>query len=751
MVMKINGTVGLKMNLKLREKLALILISLILSIVAILSVALWIGFNRSFANMSRTSSRMMSEELMIQMENRGKAVTRLLAENLINPLYFNDMDKIRDLLVAAKNQSGSKYVYVYDPQGKILHDGTSSAASFGKLLDNIKAREGILNKEREVVRINGNILEIALPVWLDNVPLGGVLVGLSLDDINGNIEEMETRLDHVRSEGREETIGFLVVLTIVLVGSGIALSFFLAGRLVQPIREIIRYAARVGQGEYDFEIRSVYRDELGDLINSFNRMKSDLKETTVSKNVLEKKIEDRTEEIRKANDKLMLEVSIRKKMETELVKHKEELEALINKRTADLLESNKQLKKEIEERKEAEAQREKAQDQLKQAQKMEAIGTLAGGVAHDLNNILSGIISYPELMLMELPADSKHRGILEDILDSGRKAAAIVNDLLTLGRRGVDVKEIVNLKDVVEQYLISPEYRNMISYHPGVTVKSELGTEWMGIIGSPIHLAKTVMNLVTNAAEAMADGGEIFISLEKRFLEADSGAKLPTEKGTYVVLTVSDHGIGISDSDIEKIFDPFFTRKPMNRSGTGLGMAVVWGTVKDHNGQIEVKSTVGKGTRFTLFFPAITREKKERAVVQPIDAFNGNEAILVVDDLENQRKIAEAILVRRGYDVVTAASGEEALEYLKYHSVDLVLLDMIMKGGMDGLDTFRRILEIYPDQKAVVVSGYSETDRIREILKIGAGAFLKKPYLMDELVKSVRTELDRNSDHLSKS
>jgi CheY-like chemotaxis protein len=374
---------------------------------------------------------------------------------------------------------------------------------------------------------------------------------------------------------------------------------------------------------------------------------------------------------------------------------------------------------------------------------MEAIGTLAGGVAHDLNNILSGIISYPELMLLELPQNSKFQEPLQNVLASGRKAAAIVHDLLTLARRGVEVREIVNLKDVVDNYLNSPEFRAMISHHPDIEIITEYALGWMGIVGSPVHLSKTVMNLITNAAEAMPSGGEIRVALEKKFMDGPVKGNPELEKGEYVILRVSDNGTGISDMDMEKIFDPFFSRKPMERSGTGLGMAVVWGTVKDHNGHIDVSSSVGKGTNVSIFLPAIQRQDNAAKPAQPVEDYNGRETILVIDDMENQRKIAEAILSRRGYQMVCVESGEQAVEYLKNHSVDLIILDMIMKPGMDGLETYKKILEIHPRQKAIIVSGFSETERIREARRIGAGAYLKKPYLMEELAKAVRNELDR--------
>ena len=201
------------------------------------------------------------------------------------------------------------------------------------------------------------------------------------------------------------------------------------------------------------------------------------------------------------------------------------------------------------------------ESQLQQAQKMEAIGTLAGGVAHDLNNILSGMVSYPELLLMDLPDRSPLEQPLLTIQQSGQKAAAIVQDLLTLARRGVSVREVVDFNQMIEQYLNSPEHQKILEYHPGVKVTVNLDSDLPKIVGSPVHLSKTIMNMVSNAAEAMPDGGRIDIVTETRHIPNSSMGIETVEGGDYVILTVSDSGIGISHEDIARIFEPFYTKK----------------------------------------------------------------------------------------------------------------------------------------------------------------------------------------------
>jgi len=400
--------------------------------------------------------------------------------------------------------------------------------------------------------------------------------------------------------------------------------------------------------------------------------------------------------------------------------------------------------RDIIERNRAEEEQKKLEAQLQRAQKMEAIGTLAGGVAHDLNNILAGLVSYPELLLLEIPQDSPLRNPILTIQKSGEKSAAVVQDLLTLARGELAVTEMVNLNDIISEYLKSAEHEMLKSFHPNVQFKTELERELLNILGSPAHLSKTVMNLVSNATEAMPYGGEIFISTENRYIDSPIRGYAHIEEGDYVILTVSDTGVGISKKDRERIFEPFYTKKVMGGSGTGLGMAVVWGTVKDHKGYIDFKSTEGKGTTFTLYFPVTRKElAKDKPLLAIEDYMGKGESILVVDDVAEQREIASRMLKRLGYSVISVSSGEEAVDYLKDNSADLVMLDMIMDPGIDGLETYKRILEFHPNQKAIIVSGFSETKRVKDAQRLGAGVYVKKPYLLEKIGLAIRGELDK--------
>jgi len=398
----------------------------------------------------------------------------------------------------------------------------------------------------------------------------------------------------------------------------------------------------------------------------------------------------------------------------------------------------------ITERKRAEEENRDLQERLQRSEKMESLGTLAGGVAHDLNNVLGIVVGYSEMLLDQVDKSSPLRHGLENVMNGGLKAAAIVEDLLTLARRGVQGRSILNLNEIVSDCQQSPEFTNLSSHHPSVKIKTDLETDLPNISGSSVHLGKTLYNLISNASEAVPKGGTVTIKTTNQYLDKPIQGYDQIREGDYVVLSVSDTGEGISAHDLRRIFEPFYTKKVMGRSGTGLGLAVVWGTMKDHSGYIDVQSEEGKGSAFTLYFPVTGEEITTEASAAAISEYMGKgETILVVDDIKEQRDLAATILKTLNYNVSTVSSGEEAVAYLKEREVDLLVLDMIMDPGMDGLDTYKSVLAIHPKQKAIIASGFSESDRVKATRGLGAGAYVRKPYIKEKLGLAVRKELDR--------
>ena len=262
-------------------------------------------------------------------------------------------------------------------------------------------------------------------------------------------------------------------------------------------------------------------------------------------------------------------------------------------------------------------------------------------------------------------------------------------------------------------------------------------------MGSDTHISKTVMNLVANAADAMPTGGRMTIATRECYIDKPFTGFEMIPEGEYAILEVSDTGIGMPRSELDKIFEPFYTKKRLGYSGSGLGMSVVWGTVKDHDGFIDIATEEGFGTTFILYFPASRSEMDAPSSVFIEDYLGKGESVLIVDDAPEQRSLAKRMIQRLGYDVHTAASGEKAVALLKKRAFDVLVLDMIMPPGMDGLETYRQILKIFPDQKAVIASGYSQTERVHEAQLLGAGSYIKKPYTLEKIGLAVRTELDQ--------
>jgi len=382
----------------------------------------------------------------------------------------------------------------------------------------------------------------------------------------------------------------------------------------------------------------------------------------------------------------------------------------------------------------------KLEHQLRKAEKMKVIGLMAGGVAHDLNNILSGIIGYPELLLLKLPLHSKLRQPIEAIQKSGQRAAAVVADLLTVARGVASIKEPVDLNVLVKEYSTSPEFKKLQSQYPTVACQF-LSNESPSFTNcSPVHVAKCIMNLVINAFEATSIGGTVTVTVSMKIInsrEADTRNLLETE---YVIISVSDTGSGISDKDIEYIFEPFYSKKIMGRSGTGLGLAIVWNTMEDHNGKVLVKNEK-KGTCFDLYFPVSKTSAPPQTANETVQFQGNGEHILIVDDEPYLLDIASQMLNVLGYTVDTVNSGEEAVKFVAQTPVDVVVLDMLMEPGINGYQTLQKIFQLYPDQKAIIASGFSESEDVKATLRIGATGFVTKPYSIEQLGQLVKNAL----------
>lgn len=420
----------------------------------------------------------------------------------------------------------------------------------------------------------------------------------------------------------------------------------------------------------------------------------------------------------------------------------------IERQRTELQAANLKLRTQEKLRREAETESVALNKRIAQSEKMEAIGILAGGVAHDLNNILSNTVTYPELALLDLPKNSPLARPLELTRQAGLRAAAVIQDMLTLARRGVVTREVLNLNDNIEAYLESVEYASIKNNFPGIEVHTDLAGDLDNIEGSPVALNKLIMNLVANAMESQPEGGTVTITT---YNSHSTGEKLHYESipaGDYVVLSIADEGTGIEKEDLERLFEPFFTTKIMGQSGSGLGMSVVWGVVYDHGGAIDVDSTPGKGSCFDIYLPTTQKALPERHVPQPLERLMGDgRKVLVVDDMADQRELTQRVLERLNYHVTVCSSGSDAAALLEYEKFDVVLLDMITDDEWDGLRTFSELKAIDRGIRTILISGFTETDQVLEAQALGAGPFLRKPFTVEEIGTRLKEVLDQPVTH----
>ncbi|MBN1671325.1 MAG: response regulator [Kiritimatiellae bacterium] len=376
--------------------------------------------------------------------------------------------------------------------------------------------------------------------------------------------------------------------------------------------------------------------------------------------------------------------------------------------------------------------------QLARAKRLETAGTVAGQIAHDFNNLLTPLMAYPALIRKDLPDGAAGREILDIMEKTAHDMAHITQQLLSLSRRGhvVDEKEF-DINAVVKQAVALIK-----SGAPsGIKIDASLSGEIAPIKGGDDQVLRVLQNICQNAVDAMGDEGTLSIKTENVYLDRPVGHYDTIKNGSYVKVTVTDTGPGIPNEIKDRIFDPFFTtKKATKRRGSGLGLSVVHGIMKDHEGYVDLSSAPGAGTTFCLYFPRPAMPEETRQPEQ--DMAGGHEKILVVDDDPTQIDVNSKILASLGYEVVGVTSGEEAVEFIKTHAVDLILLDIVMPAGMDGVETYQKIKELKPDQRAIIVSAYDEHEGVAKMQRMGAGEFIRKAVTMEKLARAVRQELD---------
>ncbi len=404
---------------------------------------------------------------------------------------------------------------------------------------------------------------------------------------------------------------------------------------------------------------------------------------------------------------------------------------------------NIQLARMLAERERAEAARAELEGRLRQVQKLESIGRLAGGVAHDLNNLLVPVIGYSEILLSDYGSDPAIRGALEAIAKAGGRASDLVQQLLAFSRKQMLEFRVVDLNDILARF--EPLLRSTI--RENVTIHCVAASRLPRIRGDAAQLEQAIMSLAANAQEAMPDGGTLTIETARVCLDEDAASSLEgVEPGDHVVLRIADTGLGMDAETRDRVFEPFFTTRG-DRGGIGLGLATVYGIVKQHGGDITVESELGAGTTFSIYLPVAAgtgaRAGKDADAYENHPDHRGSETVLLVEDHEQVRCLAETILTRQGYRVLAAECGQRALTMLDEHQgpVDLLLTDVVMPR-MSGKDLFHAVSARRPGIKVLYMSGYTDDVIAHHGIIDDATAFIQKPFAVEVLAARVRELLD---------
>ncbi len=406
----------------------------------------------------------------------------------------------------------------------------------------------------------------------------------------------------------------------------------------------------------------------------------------------------------------------------------------IRKQNKELIELNEKLKKDIELRIKVENELKKSKQIVERLKRMESLALLAGGVAHDLNNILSGIVVYPEMLLMSGEnLTKKQKKILNSLIKAGDRAARVVGDLLDVTRTIEFTTEIINLNDLIREFLNSLEFKNLLNVNKEIILETNFEKDLYLIEGSKVHITKAIMNLISNAIDSIESKGKIKISTKNLHLKSSLKNFMEIPPNKYAIIEIEDTGKGIPDEILDRIFEPFFTTKKQGKSGTGLGLFIVWNTIKAHNGYVDVNSSP-KGTKFTLYFPKTDKKPTEIKKDDGKLIDGNNEKIVVIEDEEEQQEIFRYILEYLNFSPVIFEKNKDAIEFLKVNSSSIVIL----KGINEGYKLAEEILKINPDQKILIVSDYVSDELIKKFKTLGIKQFISKPISVNSLSDALK-------------
>lgn len=711
----------------------------------------------------------------LERENHRRclASAAYLARLIRAPLITNNLYSVHEYFQDIVRQELFHSAMLLDSEGKVLMH--NNLLEIGKVYADEESRRALQAEEpflsKTFLTEDGfKQDEVLVPIVVAGIRLGMLRLGHSHAEIEETVNEARKNI---------------VLIGIAATVASLLLANFLAAIIARPIRHLTEATKRVAQGDLNLLVEEHKGDELGALAHSFNAMTRELQRTTVSCDYLQNIFNSSSDAIRTINleydivmnnrsmtdflngagtngegskcyQLIALDICNSEKcvlkriaMGEKLVQMESSIELydgrkkvvrltatplMENDRIAGVIESIQ----DITEQKMAEKKSQNLQTQLVQAQKMESVGRLAGGVAHDFNNILSVIIGYSELGLATVTKGDPLSEKLQIIEDAAQKAAALVRQLLAFSRKQVLEMTVLNVNEVVSNMM------KMLSRVIGEDIQLEMSSLHSSrtIYGDHSQLIQVLMNLAVNARDAMPNGGKLVIETDDVDLDEDySRIYTYVQPGAYVMLSVTDTGVGISKEVLKNIFEPFFTTKGPE-AGTGLGLSTVYGTIKQHGGHIHVYSEPDQGTTFKMYLPATDKKKAEGKTTDAWQARQGNETILIVEDEQVLRQLITDILRPMGYKIFTAENGREALDVFKTieGKIDVLLTD-IMMPEMDGRELARRITQMSPETNVIFMSGYTQSiimqpDSVREHCY-----FIPKPITPSVLSEKLRQVL----------
>ncbi len=709
------------------------------------------------------------QHILDSLHNNGKQIMMVIVKNSVDAIQFYNYLYLEELCITVEQTHGVAFCEIYDTQGNSLVQKSTVDAT-------------TLKQER---KIGANILILEQPI-LDRETnhLGKVELGLYLDDLKQELKSTTIKLSSI----------FACVILLV----ALSLNYFLSKFFITPVLNLSHVASLLARKKFVNVNVKPRQDEIGELVKNFDVMSENLKKSFArieKQNQELKESENKFSEvfrlspnaysITRISDGTMIEInngytkifgytekdvkgktsielntwvteSERKrvagklvadgKLDNEETQHRTKDNRIIDVQISSIIIEigNEQVilaeVMDVTQRKSAEEALRKSEERLLQAQKMESIGTLAGGIAHDFNNILFPILGHSEMLMEDIPGDSPFRVDINQIYKGALRASELVKQILTFSRQ-----ESVELKLMEIEPIINEALKLIRSTIPTtIDIKQDIQTDCGIVKADPTQIHQIIMNLSTNAYHAMEEtGGVLKVSLKEIILSEDDLISPGMTPGVYACLIIADTGKGMDKILAGKIFDPFFTTKEQGK-GTGMGLSVVHGIVKNIDGVIQVHSDPGKGTEFKVYFPIEKGSLKKQSIPSIETMQTGTEQVLLVDDEEAILRMVKKMLERLGYQVTTQVNSIEALDVFRAapDKFDIVITDMAMPN-MSGTQLASAMTKIHPGIPVLLCTGFSETMSEEKAAFLGIQGFLLKPIVLNDLSQKIREVLEK--------